>query len=59
MSTGGLFDFVLECLEVFEHFALLPHWVDPVVPGEVVDEEHVVALLRACVEKGGTTGVLD
>ena len=32
MSTGGLFDFVFECLEVSEHFALLPHWVDPGVP---------------------------
>ena len=42
MSTDGLFDFVLEFLEVSEHFALLPHRVDPGVPGEVVDEEHVV-----------------
>ena len=37
MSTGGLFDFAFECFEVFEHFALLPHQVDPGVPGEVVD----------------------
>ena len=48
MSTGGLFDFVLECLEVFEHFALLPHWVDPGVPGEVVDEEHVISASAEC-----------
>ena len=37
MSTSGFFDFVLECSEVSEHFALLPHQVDPGVPGEVVD----------------------
>ena len=38
MSTSGFFDFVLECLEMSEHFTLLPHWVDSGVPGEVVDE---------------------
>ena len=42
------FDFVLECLEVFEHFALLSHWVDPGVPGEVVDEEHVISASAEC-----------
>ena len=33
MSTSGFFDFVLQCLEVSEHFAFLPHWVDLGVPG--------------------------
>ena len=35
MSTDSFFDFVLEFLEVPEHFALLPHRVDPGVPGEI------------------------
>ena len=36
MSTIGFFDFDLKFLEVSEHFALLPHRVDPGVPGEIV-----------------------
>ena len=42
MSTNGFFDFVFKPLEVSQHFTLLPHRIDPGVPGEVVDEEHVV-----------------
>ena len=48
MSTSGFFDFVLKCLEVSEHFALLPHWVDPGVPGEVVDKEHIISASAEC-----------
>ena len=48
MSTNGFFDFVLECLEVSEQFTLLPHWVDPGVSGEVVNEEHVISASAEC-----------
>ena len=48
MSTNRLFDFAFEFLEVSEHFTLLPHWVDPSVPGVVVDEEHVVSASTEC-----------
>ena len=48
MSTGSFFDFVLEFLEVSEHFALLPHRVDPGVPGEVVNEERVISVSAEC-----------
>ena len=48
MSTGSFFDFILEFLEVSEHFALVPHRVDPCVPGEVVDEEHVISASAEC-----------
>ena len=48
MSTSGFFDFALEFLEVSEHFALMPHQVDPGVPREVVDEEHVVSASAEC-----------
>ena len=42
MTTRGFFDFTLEFLEVYEHFALMPHRVDPGVLGEVEDEEHLI-----------------
>ena len=42
MLTRHLFDFIFAYLEVSEHFDLLPHWVDPSVPGVVVDKEHVI-----------------
>ena len=48
MSTNRLFDFAFEFLEVSEHFALLPHRVDPSVLGEVIDEEHVVSASAEC-----------
>ena len=48
MSTGGFFDFALEFLEVSEHFALIPHRIDPGVPREVVDEEHVISASAKC-----------
>ena len=48
MSTSRLFGFDFEFLEVSEHFALLSHRVDPSVPGEVIDEEHVVSASAEC-----------
>ena len=48
MSTSGFFDFALEFLEVFEHFTLMPHRVDPGVPREVVDEEHIISASTEC-----------
>ena len=51
MSTGGFFDFALEFLEVCKHFALIPHRVDPGVPGEVVNEEHVVVKKTVPIRK--------
>ena len=42
MLTNRLFDFALEFSEVSEHFALMPHRVDPGVLGEVEDEEHLI-----------------
>ena len=48
MSTGGLFDFAFKFLEVSEHFTLLLHQTDSGVPGEVVDEEHVVSASAEC-----------
>ena len=48
MLTSHLFDFAIEFLEVTEHFALLPHWVDLGVPGEVVDEENVISASAEC-----------
>ena len=52
MLTGYLSDFVFEPLEVFEHFTLLPHRVDPGVPGEVVDECEIVAAIFECCGLG-------
>ena len=48
MSTSRLFDFALEFLEVSEHFSLRPHRVDLDVPGEVVNEEHVISASAEC-----------
>ena len=48
MPTSRLFDFEFEFLEVSEHLALLPHLVDPSVPGEVVNEEHVISTSAKC-----------
>ena len=48
MLTSGFFDFVFKFLEVFEHFALLPHRVDVGLSGEVVDEEHVISASAEC-----------
>ena len=42
MTTNFLFDFVLEFLEVWEHFTLLPHGEDPGVPREVFDERYII-----------------
>ena len=42
MLIGCLFEFTFECLEVFEHFTLLPYKEDPSVHGEVFDERDVV-----------------
>ena len=49
MPTRSFFDLSFEPLEVFEYFTLLSHWVDPGVPGEVVDERDVIA---ASAERG-------
>ena len=48
MSTSRLSDFAFEFLEVSEHFALLPHRVDPGVPGVVIDKEHVISASSKC-----------
>ena len=48
VSTCGFFDFVFKSLDVSEHFALLPHRVDPGVLGEVVDEEHIISASTEC-----------
>ena len=48
MTTRGFFDFTLEFLEVSEHFALMPHRVDPCVPGEVIDERDVISASSEC-----------
>ena len=48
MPTSGFFDFALEFLEVSEHFALMPHQVDLGIPGEVIDEEHVISASAEC-----------
>ena len=48
MSTRSLLDFVFEPLEVSEHFALLSHWVDPGVPGEIIDERDIVSASAEC-----------
>ena len=48
MSTSHLFDFSLEFLDVSQHFALMLHRVDPGVPGEAVDEEHVISASTEC-----------
>ena len=34
-----------------QHFALLLYWVDPGVPGEVVDEEHVISAYANDVDR--------
>ena len=52
MLTYGLFDFLLEFLEVSEHFSLLPRRVDPGVPREVVDERHIVPTTIECCHLG-------
>ena len=48
MPTSRLFYFAFDFLEVSEHFTLLPHRVDPGVPGEVIDEEHVISASVEC-----------
>ena len=48
MLTYGLFDFLLEFLEVSEHFSLLPRRVDPGVPREVVDERDIISASAKC-----------
>ena len=48
IPTCGFFDISLQILEVSEHFALMSHRVDPGVPGEVVDEEHVISASAEC-----------
>ena len=48
MTTRSFFDFDFKPLEVSEHFTLLPHRVEPRVPGEVVDEEHVISASAEC-----------
>ena len=52
MPTGCLFNFILELLEVYEHFALLSHTVDPGMSREVVDECHVVSATTECCHLG-------
>ena len=49
MSTSRLFDFTFEILEVSKHFTILPHWVDPGVPGLVVDKEHIISVEYECI----------
>ena len=48
MQTCCFFDFILKCLEVLEHFALLSHWVDPSVLVEIVNEHHVISAFAEC-----------
>ena len=48
MLARGFLDFILEFLEVSEHFTLLPHQIDPSVPRKVVDEEHVISASAEC-----------
>ena len=52
MSSGCLFDFVYKFLEVCEHFTLLPHRKDLVVPGDVVDECHIISASAECCRLG-------
>ena len=48
MPTCGFFDSVLKCLEVFEHFVLLPYGVDPGMLGEVVNERDIISTTTEC-----------
>ena len=52
MKNGCLFDFVLELLEVREHFTLLLHREYLGVLGEVVDECHLVPASLECCRLG-------
>ena len=52
MSARGFLDFILEFLEVSEHFALLPHRVDRSMPGEVIDECDIVVATSECCGLG-------
>ena len=48
MPTSRLFDFAFEFLELFEHFDILPHRVDPSVPRVAFNEEHVISVYAEC-----------
>ena len=52
MPTSCLFDFVFEFLEVRELFTVLPHCEYVDVPGEVVDEGHIVPTTTKCCRLG-------
>ena len=52
MLTRSFFDSTLEFLEVSEHFALLPHWIEPRVSGEVIDEDYVISTSAECRRLG-------
>ena len=52
MTIGCLFDFILELLEVREHFALLTHGIKLDVPGEVLDEHYIVTTTTECCRLG-------
>ena len=52
MTIGCLFNFVLELLEVWEHFTFLTHGINSSVPGEVVDEHFIISTATECCHLG-------
>ena len=58
MTIACLFYFVLELLEVREHFALLTHGIKLDVPGEVLDEHYIVTTTTECCRLGSSPYLL-
>ena len=48
----SLFSFGFELLEVSEHFTLLPHRVDPGVPGKIVNKRDIISASAECTYLG-------
>ena len=48
----SLFSFGFELLEVSKHFTLLPHRVDPGVPGKIVNKRDIVSASAECTYLG-------
>ena len=52
MPTCGFFDFVFKPSEVSKHFIILPHRINPGMPGEVVDEHDIILATTKCCHLG-------
>jgi hypothetical protein len=52
VPTRSLLGLGFELLEVSEYFTLLPHWVDPGVPGKIVNKRDIISASAECTYLG-------